>query len=111
MKKKKLKKKIKKLEHRVNYICKKLSTTIDALNRSESHVTECKEAIKKLEANPDDIKKLNNRIDGALMDTNYLRSSIQRINERCDILDRRTQTDYDKIISKDAVKEGENNGN
>ena len=52
MKKKKLKKKIKKLEYRVNYICKKLTTTINALNLSESHVAECKEAIKKLEANP-----------------------------------------------------------
>ena len=52
MKKRKLKKKIKKikkLEYRVNYICKKLSSTINSLNLSESHVMQCKEAITKLE--------------------------------------------------------------
>lgn len=49
MKKKKLKKKIKKLEKRVSYIFDELCNTIEALNLTESRVVQCKNAITKLE--------------------------------------------------------------
>lgn len=109
MKKKKLKKKIKKLEKRMEKYRGNLSELITRIDISlTKKITNLSDAYTNRfnKFNPDDIKILNDRIDGALMDTNYLRSDIKRINERCDILDRRTQTDYDKMIPK-----GENNGN
>ena len=92
MKKKKLKKKIKKLEKKVEEYQSDLSGKIRSL--SDAYTNRFNKF------NPSDIKNLNARVDGLCMDTNYLRSSIERINGRCDILDRRTQIDYDKIIPK-----------
>lgn len=106
MKKKKLKKKIKKLEKKVEKYRSNLSDLITRGDISlNNKITNLSNAYtnKFNKFNPDVI---NNRIDGLCMDVNYLRSNIESINGRCDILDRRTQTDYDKIIPK-----GENNGN
>ena len=104
MKKKKKKKKIKKLEKRVSYLGAKLRGTIDALNSTESHVVQCKNEISKLKDSKgckDDIKKLSNRIDDILLSTNCLIMDVKRIDTRCDVLDIRTQTDYNKIAQNE----------
>ena len=49
MKKKKLKKKIKKLEKNYDKLFREAVITRNALNTSEAHVQQCKEAITKLE--------------------------------------------------------------
>lgn len=98
MKKKKLKKRLRKLENQYYRVLAQTRINMNDI----SHLKKFKDG----ECCKDDIKDLNNRMDGICMDVNSLRSNIERINGRCDILDRRTQTDYDKIIPK-----GENNGN
>lgn len=110
MKKRKLKKKIKKLKSDIKWLkgCQRNLALRE--NNNANKIKNLSDAYTNRfdKFNPNDIKTINNRIDGLCMDANYLRSSIERINGRCDILDRRTQTDYDKIIPK---SEGENNGN
>lgn len=108
MKKKKLKKTIKKLRSDVKWLkeCERRLAVNhmnfrDSLSKQQDDISKLKDS----KFCKDDIKDLNNRMDGICMDVNSLRSNIERINGRCDILDRRTQTDYDKIIPK-----GENNG-
>ncbi len=104
MKKKKLKKKIKKLERKIQWLNDCERTLALRCDKFYHNYVEMKNDISKLKDGKgckDDVKELNNRIDGLYMDTNYLRSSIERINGRCDILDRRTQTDYDKIAQKE----------
>lgn len=95
MKKKKLKKKIKKLEHRVNYICKKLSSTIDSLNLSESHVMQCKEAITRLENQP------NQPTEDIQRQINELKTKISCHDNRLSVLDARSRVDYTMYSTKE----------
>lgn len=103
MKKKKLKKRIKKLEKKVEKYRSNLSDLITRVDISLTNkIRNLSDAYTNRfnKFNPEDIKTINDRIDSILMDTNYLRTSIQRINVRCDILDRRTQTDYSKVAQQ-----------
>lgn len=103
MKKKKLKKKIKKFERKIQWLndCERtLALRCDKLYYNDVEIRNDISKLKDSKGCKDDIKEINNRIDGILMDVNYLRTSIQRINVRCDILDRRTQTDYSKVAQQ-----------
>lgn len=104
MKKKKLKKKIKKLEKKVEKYRGNLSTLITQIDISLTNkIRSLSDAYTNRfnKFNPSDIKNLNDRMDGICTDVNYLRTSIQRTNVRCDILDRRTQTDYSKVAQNE----------
>ena len=104
MKKKKLKKKIKKLERKIQWLndCERtLALRCDKFYHNDMEIKNEISKLKDSKGCKDDIKKLSNRIDDILLSTNYLITNVKRIDTRCDVLDRRTQTDYNKIATNE----------
>ena len=89
MKKKKLKKKIEKLEKKYDKLFREAVITRNALNTSEAHVQQCKEAITKLETEAIDKKEERS-----------IKNTLTEFDKRIMILETRTQTDYTKFSEK-----------
>lgn len=107
MKKKKLKKKIKKLERKIQWLndCERtLALRCDKFYHNDVEIKNDICELKDSKGCKDDIKDLNARMDDLLLSTNYLINSVKRIDTRCDVLDRRTQTDYNGITTKTEEK-------